>query len=72
MKASPFFTEMEEAMEYGSIEWMEAEEEKATKKFIKEHGREPTYYELHGHPDWKKQLREYLNGGTDESNADRL
>tara|TARA_R100000808_G_C2148951_1_gene157226 strand:- start:932 stop:1099 length:168 start_codon:yes stop_codon:yes gene_type:complete len=51
-------------MEYGSIEWMESEEEKATKAFIKEYGREPTYYELHGHPDWKKQLREYLNGGS--------
>ena len=53
-------------MEYGSIEWMESEEEKATNLFIKQHGREPTYYELHGHPDWKKQLKQHLEENNNE------
>jgi hypothetical protein len=38
----------------------EIEAEKARIIFVKEHGREPTYYELYGHPNWKKQLREWL------------
>ena len=38
----------------------EIEMEKARLDFIKEHRREPTYYELFGNPDWKKQLREWL------------
>ena len=37
----------------------EIEIEKARLSFIKEHRREPTYYELYGHPNWKKQLREW-------------
>ena len=35
----------------------EIEMEKARLDFIREHRREPTYYELFGHPDWKKQLK---------------
>tara|TARA_R100001460_G_scaffold48951_1_gene87183 strand:- start:1168 stop:1350 length:183 start_codon:yes stop_codon:yes gene_type:complete len=50
----------EDKIEYGSIEWMENEEEKARQLFIKQNGREPTYYELHGHPNWKEQLKKHL------------
>ena len=38
-------------------------EELATHEFIKANGRYPTYSELHGPSDWKKELREH-HGGT--------
>ena len=37
-------------------------EELATHEFIKANGRYPTYSELHGPSDWKKELREHHGG----------
>jgi len=39
------------------VDESEFEIQRARLEFIKEHRREPTYYELFGHPDWKKQLK---------------
>ena len=44
----------------------EKESEKARIKFIKEHRREPTYYDMYGNKDWKKQLKEWKKNSEED------